>query len=87
MLNCNKEDGNKLCIFTVLEKVFTWTVWTMSEGIMVSGILIKLKKERLTKAVSASNTLLGSIKTKVANDANATRNGAAENRNVWTALR
>ncbi len=49
---------------------------------MLSGILIRLKKERLTKAVSASNTLLGSINTKVANDANATRNGAAENRNV-----
>jgi hypothetical protein len=59
----------------------------MSEGIMLSGILIRLKKERLTKAVSASNTLLGSIKTKVANDANATRNGAAEKRNVWMALR
>jgi hypothetical protein len=54
----------------------------MSEGIMLSGILMRLKKERLTKAVSASRMLSASIRTNVAKEAKATRNGAAEKRNV-----
>lgn len=56
----------------------------MSDGIMLSGIRIRLKNDKLTNAVSASRTFSASINTNVANDASATRNGAAENKNVWS---
>ena len=56
----------------------------MSDGIMLSGMRIRLKNDKLTNAVSASRTFSASINTNVANDASATRNGAAENKNVWS---